>query len=141
MGKSLFIGNGVNLLTYDASWLNLLERLAEFPPEPEHDLIRRDIVRKPFTLVFEEIFLRSARTCHTTELREPRELELAFRSFLKSLPRFRVYDARSGSETTGLRVRDAVDTWIRAPDECFTASATATTEMHCGQIAVCVGIF
>ena len=31
MGKSLFIGNGVNLLTYDASWLNLLERLAEFP--------------------------------------------------------------------------------------------------------------
>ena len=73
MGKTLFIGNGINRLTDDTSWEQVLDSLAKFAPEPEHNLIMRDIKDKPFTLVFEEIFLRSAKARHTTELELKKE--------------------------------------------------------------------
>ncbi len=73
MGKTLFIRNGVNRLTDNTSWEQVLDSLAKFAPEPEHDLIMRNIRDKPFTLVFEEIFLRSAKARHTTEFELKKE--------------------------------------------------------------------
>ena len=75
MGKTLFIGNGVNRLTNATSWKQVLDSLAKFAVEHEQkdEPIIRDIDRKPFTLVFEEIFLRSARAHHKTELELKKE--------------------------------------------------------------------
>ena len=67
MGKSFFLGNGINRLTDNSSsWESVLRSLAE--SVNELNLISPPFNEKPFTLVFEEIFLRSARASGVTEI-------------------------------------------------------------------------
>ena len=72
MGKTLLIGNGINLLTHSVSWKNVIKRLAKFANK--QDLIMEHIEEKPFTLVFEEIYLRSAKINEITELQLKEEV-------------------------------------------------------------------
>ncbi len=67
MEKTLFIGNGINRLSdNNTSWENILRDLAKYVNKA--DLLFEHIDDKPFTLVFEEIFLRSANTDGTSEI-------------------------------------------------------------------------
>lgn len=71
MADSLLIGNGVNRLSGAGSWRDVLAGLAEFVQK--RDVIMRDIDVKPFTLVFEEVFMRAARARHLEELQLKKE--------------------------------------------------------------------
>ena len=71
MPNTIFVGNGVNRLGHAASWKDVLRRLAGYVGKT--DLILRGIENKPFTLVFEEIYLRSARARGTKEIDLKRE--------------------------------------------------------------------
>jgi|SRR3990172_7126 len=61
-----FIGNAINRMSGAASWTDVLRGLAEFVGKG--DIIMRYIDEKPFTLVFEEVFLRAARARDINEL-------------------------------------------------------------------------
>jgi hypothetical protein len=67
----LFIGNGPNRLAGAASWRDVLVGLAEYVQK--RDVILRHIDEKPFTLVFEEVFLRAARSRRLEELQLKKE--------------------------------------------------------------------
>lgn len=64
--RTIFVGNGVNRLAGPTSWQEVLCSLATFVGKS--DLIMEDIEVKPFTLVFEEVYFRAARTHGTKEL-------------------------------------------------------------------------
>ena len=67
MADTLLLGNGVNRLMRDApSWRNVIIDLAQFVDKK--NAIAQHLDRKPFTLIFEEIFLRSARASGVSEL-------------------------------------------------------------------------
>jgi hypothetical protein len=67
MGNSILLGNGVNLLIEGTpSWRSVIMDLARYVDKK--NIISQHLDKKPFTLVFEEIFLRSSRTQNITEL-------------------------------------------------------------------------
>lgn len=67
MKKTIFIGNGINLLSHgNPTWRSVLESLANFVDNNDIDL--SNIEEKPFPYVFEEIYLRAARSKGVKEI-------------------------------------------------------------------------
>lgn len=81
MTDALLIGNGVNRLTDDSySWESIITELARFADKSE--AAAEHLNQKPFTLVFEEVFLRSARAKGIKEF----ELKKRVASVINEIP-------------------------------------------------------